>query len=91
MRTTHRYQLAGTYNVVLTVTDDRGVRASTAPTPIVVTTAADPVASFTLSPSDPVVGPARDREWQRVEGRARPKHRDDGLGFRRWFRGSHRD
>ncbi len=55
-RTTHRYQVAGTYNVVLTVTDDRGATAMTAPTPVVVTTVADPVASFTLSPSEPIVG-----------------------------------
>ncbi len=56
VRATHRYQLAGTYKVVLTVTDDRGARASTAPVEVVVTPAADPVASFTLSPADPVVG-----------------------------------
>lgn len=56
VRATHRYQLAGTYNVVLTVTDDRGARASTAPVEVAVTPAADPVASFTLSPADPVVG-----------------------------------
>ena len=56
VRATHRYQLAGTYKVVLTVTDDRGARTSTVPVEVVVTPAADPVASFTLSPADPGVG-----------------------------------
>jgi PKD repeat protein len=55
-RAAHRYLVAGTYNVVLTVTDDRGARASTVPAPVVVTAAADPVASFTLSPAGPAVG-----------------------------------
>jgi PKD repeat protein len=55
-RAAHRYLIAGTYNVVLTVTDDRGARASTAPAPVVVTAAADTVASFTLSPAEPAVG-----------------------------------
>jgi PKD repeat protein len=56
VRTAHRYQLAGSYNVVLTVTDDRGARASAAPVTIAVTTTPDPEASFTVSPADPVVG-----------------------------------
>ncbi|HYN06599.1 MAG TPA: PKD domain-containing protein [Vicinamibacterales bacterium] len=56
MRSTHRYQVAGTYNVVLTVTDDRGAGASTTPTPIVVTSSSDPVAAFTVSPAEPAVG-----------------------------------
>lgn len=55
-RSAHRYQVAGTYYVVLTVTDDRGARASTAPSPVIVAAAADPVASFTLSPAEPLVG-----------------------------------
>jgi PKD repeat protein len=40
----------------LTVTDDRGLTASTAPTPFTVTAAANPIASFTFSPTDPRVG-----------------------------------
>ena len=56
MRSSHRYLVAGTYNVVLSVTDDRGARASSVPMPITVTAAADPVASFTLSPAEPSVG-----------------------------------
>ena len=56
VRTTHRYQVAGSYNVVLTVTDDRGARLSTMPVPIEVAAAADPVASFTISPTDALVG-----------------------------------
>jgi PKD repeat protein len=55
-RQTHRYQLAGTYNVVLTVTDDRGSSASTPPAPITVVSSADPVASFAISPTEPGVG-----------------------------------
>ena len=57
-RQTHRYQLAGTYNVVLTVTDDRGSSASTTPAPITVVASADPVASFAISPTEPSVGQA---------------------------------
>jgi PKD repeat protein len=54
--TTNTYELAGTYLVTLTVTDDRGTRASTAPTPITVIASANPVAAFTFSPTDPSVG-----------------------------------
>lgn len=52
----HIYALAGTYMVTLTVTDDRGLTASTAPTPVSIVAAANPVASFTFSPTDPSVG-----------------------------------
>jgi PKD repeat protein len=52
----HSYELAGAYNVTLTVTDDRGLRASTAPVSYVVTAAANPTALFTFSPIDPRVG-----------------------------------
>lgn len=52
----HSYELAGTYQVTLTVTDDRGLSASTAPTPYVVTAAVNPTAVFTFSPTDPSVG-----------------------------------
>jgi PKD repeat protein len=55
-RPTHRYQLAGTYNAVLTVTDDRGATASTPPAAITVASSADPVASFAISPAEPGVG-----------------------------------
>jgi PKD repeat protein len=55
VRPTHAYSVSGTYNVILTVTDDRGLRASTAPTPVAVTTAANPTASFTFSPTAPGV------------------------------------
>lgn len=54
--TSHTYELAGTYLVTLTVTDDRGLRASTAPTPVTIVAAANPVAAFTFSPVDPFVG-----------------------------------
>jgi len=53
---THTYELAGTYLVRLTVTDDRGQSAATAPTPITVVAAANPVAAFTFSPTAPAVG-----------------------------------
>ena len=52
----HRYELAGTYLVTLTVTDDRGLSAATAPTPVTVVAAANPVAAFTFSPTAPFVG-----------------------------------
>jgi PKD repeat protein len=53
MRVNHSYGGAGTYNVVLTVTDDRGLSASTAPTAVAVTLAANPTASFVISPTLP--------------------------------------
>ena len=56
LRPRHEYEAGGQYNVILTVTDDRGLRNSTAPTPIVVTESADPFAAFTVSPSDPLAG-----------------------------------
>jgi PKD repeat protein len=55
-RLTHRYQLAGTYNAILTVTDDRGATASTPPAAITVSSSADPVASFAISPTEPGAG-----------------------------------
>jgi PKD repeat protein len=56
IRTTHRYQVAGAYQAVLTVTDDRGASAATAPVSVAVTSISDPVASFTVSPADPSAG-----------------------------------
>jgi len=56
VRVTHDFALAGTYNVVLTVTDNQGRSASTPPTPVDVAAADKPVAAFTVSPTDPAVG-----------------------------------
>ena len=56
MRPTHSYAVAGAYNVILTVTDDRGLSASTAPQTVPVTAAIDPIASFTFSPTSLLVG-----------------------------------
>ena len=56
VRPTHLYSVAGTYSVILTVKDDRGLSASTSPTPVTVGAATDPIASFTISPTDPSVG-----------------------------------
>jgi PKD repeat protein len=47
----HSYDLAGAYNVVLTVTDDRGLSNSTAPVEIAVGVGAVPTANFSFSPS----------------------------------------
>jgi len=55
VRPTHRYEVAGTYNVILTVKDDRGAQVSSAPTPVSVLVAPNPVANFTVSPTDPLV------------------------------------
>ncbi len=49
----HHYDLAGTYNVVLTVTDDRGLSVSTKPQQVQVAAITDPIASFTVSPTAP--------------------------------------
>jgi chitinase len=52
----HTFDLPGTYNVVLTVTDDRGLATASAPKPVLVSQATAPMASFTASPTDPVAG-----------------------------------
>lgn len=49
----HHYGVAGTYSVVLTVTDQLGRTASTTPRTVTVTSSADPTASFTASPASP--------------------------------------
>jgi len=54
--TTHVYTAANTYNVVLTVTNDRGLSASSSPTPVTVGAAVRPTAVFNFSPSAPVPG-----------------------------------
>jgi PKD repeat protein len=56
MRITHSYVVAATYNVILTVTNDHGVSASTAPKPVAVAAADKPSVTFTFSPASPVVG-----------------------------------
>lgn len=55
-QTTKSYDFAGTYGVVLTVTDQFGTSVSTTPTALVVGTSANPVARFTVSPTNPTVG-----------------------------------
>lgn len=49
----HSYAVAGTYNVILTVRDDRGLSASTSPKEVNVLAAVNPVAAFTYSPTNP--------------------------------------
>jgi PKD repeat protein len=55
VRPTHTYAVVGNYNVTLTVTDDRGTQATSTPVTITVQAANPPVASFTVSPTDPGV------------------------------------
>jgi PKD repeat protein len=57
IRTTHAYSVEGTYNVVLTVTDDRGVTATSVPKTVSVSRLQF-TAAFTVSPTDPIVGAA---------------------------------
>lgn len=52
----HSYDLAGTYGVVLTVSDAYGTRVSTSVTALAVATSAAPSARFTFSPTGPTVG-----------------------------------
>lgn len=56
VKVSHSYPVAGAYNVTLTVKDDRGLSASSAPTAVSVIPSIDPVANFTVSPTNPVVG-----------------------------------
>jgi PKD repeat protein len=53
--TAHQYSVAGGYTVTLKVTDDRGTSANTSHT-VTVSGAADPIANFSISPSDPALG-----------------------------------
>lgn len=55
-QTTHSYDLAGSYGVILTVSDAYGTSVATSVTVVSVTTSAAPVARFTISPTDPRVG-----------------------------------
>ena len=52
-QTTYAYDLAGTYGVILTVTDAFGISVSTSATSITIATSANPVARFTVSPGNP--------------------------------------
>ncbi|MEO7191249.1 MAG: PKD domain-containing protein, partial [Vicinamibacterales bacterium] len=51
--TRHHYDLAAVYSVVLTVTDDRGQSASSAPTDVTVSSVTGPTAQFAISPTSP--------------------------------------
>ena len=83
VRASHSYAVAGTYNVTLTVKDDRGLTASTAPAALNVTAAIDPTASFVLSPTNPTVGEYGQCERRSVDRSAWPHHRQLRVGLRR--------
>ena len=53
---TKSYDFAGTYGVVLTVTDAYGTSVSTNSTAVIIGTSANPIARFTVSPTNPTVG-----------------------------------
>ncbi len=55
VRTSHAYGSLGSYTVTLTVTNSRGVKASSSQF-VNVSASADPTASFTASPASPAVG-----------------------------------
>ncbi len=55
-QTTHSYELAGSYGVVLTVSDAFGTSVSTPVTQVSVSTSPGPVAQFTYSPTAPGLG-----------------------------------
>jgi len=50
---THKYTATGTYNVLLTVTDETGLSATSAVTAVTVGSPPTPTAAFTFSPSAP--------------------------------------
>jgi PKD repeat protein len=52
----HSYDLAGTYKATLTVTDDRGLKATSAPVDIAVDAVDLPTADFTASPETAEIG-----------------------------------
>ena len=54
VRASHVYHALGSYTVTLTVTNSRGVKASSSQF-VTVTASADPTASFTVSPAAPAV------------------------------------
>jgi PKD repeat protein len=55
-QTTKSYDFAGTYSVVLTVTDAYGTSVSSSATALVIGVSANPTARFTVSPTNPTVG-----------------------------------
>lgn len=52
----HRFSLAGTYGVTLTVKDDLGRTQTTAPKDVKVSSISDPTAAFSFSPTTPKAG-----------------------------------
>lgn len=57
-RTTHEYDLSGSFNVTLTVTDDRGSSNTSGSQPVAVAVNTAPLAKFTFSPTAPRTGSA---------------------------------
>ena len=82
VRASHTYDKLGAYTVTLTVTNSRGITASTSKF-VTVGNSADPTAAFTVSPANPGHQPVGVHERLGLEGHARADARGLRLDLRR--------